>query len=555
MQRFHTIPLVTAYLAFVSIDLPASEPSPGRDAVRTALTAVDRWLAHTPHAPAWHERLATRELRHEVEREGTPDPAMLEGWLRQLTAGGPMPVYAPVVGLRRSVEGWLALESLPDGRHLPAVAMSILQSPATRGGTSRAELRKQLIALTAMLSRYDEQRSDDLAQSIDGTLRRLTAAEEAKGLVDAVRHYYGHPNVWIDISEDLLDDPVDRMIERIEGVSDIILGTPVSGNSRVRAKSDLLIEPAADRAILKIVVEGHVDAQTTGRRGPAQIDSRSTTRFRAEKQLLIEPTGLKVLPTVCRAQLAAGSSKVSATTGGLRGRIVRGVAERRWEASRDAALREGQQHVEQRVCAAVDREADALIRRLDRLVVRPVLALRNQGTPVVQFNTEKGILRIGVRRGPLGAPIERPPVEEGRLFVVRVHSSLIGRAGGNGLADLTAPLRLEKLATFTPAGIADTVQRALTHPAQLFPASFHASPLNLSALAGDRLWQRLAWRWLDQTVSPRLGVNGIVLRDGRWGTVTPGGIGGDWPLLAWRPPALPEADDADLPDWIVGSLR
>jgi hypothetical protein len=47
----------------------------------------------------------------------------------------------------------------------------------------------------------------------------------------------------------------------------------------------------------------------------------------------------------------------------------------------------------------------------------------------------------------------------------------------------------------------------------------------------------LAWTWIEDAVAPRLTPDGIVLRDGNWGTLTPVGLGSDWPSLEWRPRA------------------
>ena len=552
MKVLPAIGVLVACCGLMAADLlPAEQGGLGHDQARRALRAVDRWLEKSQHAQAWHRRLETNVLRRELAKEGPPDLAVVERWLERLTADTPVAAHAPLVALRRCVEGWLAAESLRDGQHLPAVTSSILRSEGNwtlaRQGPSRAELRKHLVALAAMLSRYAKEPDDDLAQAIDEELAWLDAAGQAAALVDAVRHYYGHPNVWIDIAEDVLADPVVRTIDRSEPVSDVILGTPLSGDGRVRAESDLLIEADSDRAVLKIVVHGQVEAQTIGRRGPARIHSRSTTTFRAEKRLIVEQTGLRVLPTVCSARLNETGSGVSSIRGGLRGLLIRRIAQRRWQASQNTADEEAARHVEAQVAAVVDREADELIGRLDRFVIGPVVALANGGSSKsrIRFSSEEGVLRIGVRRGRLGAPPGIPPVDAGRLFTVRVHSSLVNRVAALALVDVPS---LSGLSFLTPSKALERVS-LLGQPGGLFRASLAADSSPMASLVGNQFWQRLAWRLIERTVAPRVDAGGIVLRDGRWGRLTSAELGGEWPLLGWQPvadlltdPALPSAE-------------
>src|SRR5215469_5688 len=103
MSPFRSIPVLAVCWAWMTSDLLAAQRPPGRQAVRTSLTEVDRWLAGSPHEEAWHQRLNTNELRRELARNESPDPAGLERWLHRVAAKGPIPGHAPLVALRRSV--------------------------------------------------------------------------------------------------------------------------------------------------------------------------------------------------------------------------------------------------------------------------------------------------------------------------------------------------------------------------------------------------------------------------------------------------------------------
>jgi predicted alpha/beta hydrolase family esterase len=548
MRSIHVAVLMGACCGSLPGTLFAGKP-PGREDVRHALASVDRWLATSQHAQGWHRHLQTDELRQELSKSHQPDREVLEKVLARLSDEAPGLESPRLIALRHALQGWLVLETLPHARHFTPVMSSILQSPpqharaaarlvSTNTATNPPrsdELRAHLVALAAMIAHYGRRPTDELARSIDAQLNWLATAREADTLVEAVRHYYAHPNIWIDISEDVLDDPVTKTVERREAVSDVILGTPLSGNGKLRAESDLVIEPDVDRAILKIVVQGDIETQTIGTSGPARIHARAVTSFRAQKQLVLDGSGLKVLPTECTAETRTIASNVSAVTGGLRGRIVRRVGARRWEASRDAADQEAARHVEQRVRAEVDRQADDLIKRLDRLAIAPMLALSG-GDPSktrVRFCTEKKVLRIGVVRGPLGAPPGRPPTDEGRLFAVRIHASLINRFADVAWQNVvTSNVQSTALTLLTPIGALENADGAAFFEFADFLRTV-AGPAALSPL-NQATWRKLIWRGVENTLRSRLTGDGLALGDGRRCVVSPPVPDSQWFQLDWQ---------------------
>lgn len=500
-----------------------SEQSAGKEAVGSVLASLDKWLVGSPHAGDWHEALGTPTLRRELARSGKPDPATLESLLQQLSGDAAEFGAPPVVRLRRNLEEWLALESLPGGRGLAAVAESILKplphkvrpgahlASATTIAPASGEVRRHLIALVALLGSYAEKPTESLAESIDDQLNWLTERGNADSLVSAIRQYFGHPNLWIDVSEKLLDDTVVRTIDRSERVNDVILGTPVTGTARVRAVSDLVVEPNLNRAVLKIVLDGALDVESVGRHGPARIYTRTHTPFRAEKKIVLDGRGLTVLPTVSHAEAHTVDVRVVAAKDGLGARMVRRVGERRWQALRDEAERESSRHAERDVRRAVDREAGDLIERIDHLAVRPILSM-TAGSPTngqLRFSTANRVLRVGAVVGSLGAPPGRPACDDEQLFTVRVHSTLANR--------WSSPA--------TTSGRAESFSLASVNPAFAGLVAFDAK----------RGLRETAWQWVRRSVAPSVTLEGVSLRNGRWGTLAPMAIVGEWPGVEWRP--------------------
>lgn len=465
--------------------LPLADPSTGEiEALQSALTAVEGHLGKNETGEEWRELVMFDELRSACSEADT-DSEVLSTAIRRLAQKGAKGKPDAVVRLQCELERVLVSKSLPEKQitNLSGVAASILSR--SQNTATRQTLRHRLVALIGSLACYTDSPADHLAHSISHQLDELSEHREAAPLVAAVRTHYGHPNLWIDISADLLDDSIRGEIDRWDVIDTVIMDTPIKGKGRVRALRELVVEPRPDAAVLKIVIEGSIDSQTVGRRGPALIKSHALTSFRAEKPLVLTAEGLTVLPTVCEAETETLDSEITSQKAGLRGWIVRRVGERRSKKLRVAADHESSLHAQKRLLASIDREAETLVKRLDRLAILPLslLSAFTGGNPLT-ICCERRVLRIGATVGGLGAPPVRPDCDDRQLFTIRLHESLVQRRSAAAPRSLSAPL---------------------------------------------------AWQIALRTLQPRLTVAGVTLREGNWGTVLPVGFG-EWLALEWRPP-------------------
>ncbi|HVX14914.1 MAG TPA: hypothetical protein VHC22_27235 [Pirellulales bacterium] len=543
--------------------LEGAETSARKTAEQT-LAALDSWLVRQPRGDTWRQYFAGDAWRAEVFRTGRPDREQLAGGLERLRRNAEgldrLRHERPVVAWRQSLERWLASESLPAGPGLAAVVASILNQPPgqkAEGAPLQQQLRSRLVALLGLLRRYASEPTDEDARLIAAYVDSLAADPAAAPLVAAVRDYYGHPNVWIDLSEDLLDDSVAGQIESREAIQNVILGTPVTGEGKLRAVRTLAIEPRQDMALLKIMIQGSIDSNTVGRSGPVRIDSHCLTEFRAEKAILLSAGGVRLLPAECNAETRTLSSQVSSHVGGLRGRVVRRVGQRRSEELRWAADQESSRHARQRLIKSVDERAEAVRERLESLASLSILTLKHlSGSSHVVVCSERDVLRFGTIVGPLGAPPGGPRCDARRLATIHFHDSLANRLARGAGGELVQ------------AGLANHLQPAfgLLAPAKTYVGGERSALLYLvgNPPAAPRRWlgpalpdtwrpQTLLLGWLKRTFDPRLTANGVSLRGGRWGIIsaassrgapegpeTPGrastDVGnGKWLGVEWRP--------------------
>src|SRR5436305_1727111 len=72
----------------------------------------------------------------------------------------------------------------------------------------------------------------------------------------------GGPNLILDVSASLINSVVRQKVDRVQDVSDVVQGTPVSGISRTigSVHAELAFDP--DRAAIDIVTEGTAYSQT-----------------------------------------------------------------------------------------------------------------------------------------------------------------------------------------------------------------------------------------------------------------------------------------------------
>lgn len=542
--------------------------APSNAPVAAALDRLEGWLAAGPHAAGWSDYLQLAALRQELQRGVHADLDVVEATLRRLSENQPGLELRPFLELRTALEGWLARATLPHGARLKAVTDSLQRRltagiatteshgslilvaehrPTEEALRAQQDFGNRLTALRALLSAYAQDPAPWLADEIGATLDWLSGTGKAEPLVAAVRDYYGHPNLWIDVSERTLAGGVDGAFERTIVVEDSILGTEVRGHGTTKATKTLVFAPHAERAVLRLRISGTVDTTTLGRNGAARIHSRALTTFRAEKDFWLTADGLTALPTVCTAETTTLSANVASASPGVRGRIVKRVAQRQVRQQKIEADQIAARHAEDQIRQLVDQEASELASQFERCALAPLLALANDsdGSVRLHFCSAQGLLRIGVVLGPLGAPPGEPnlPLDSG--LALRWHLTLGERwMESPWVKTLMASLQpsnplTERLGGIVPASLVRTAgawSQQLVQSAGTTPAESETSPLaSGSLISGQRLEEALE-RLLNQALDPEITARGIALRGGRLGTVAPGGPGSHWLSVAWTSP-------------------
>ena len=238
--------------------------------------------------------------------------------------------------------------------------------------------------------------------------------------------------VVLRLSEDLFTSLIDRDVDELTAVSEVILGTPVTGQARTVARPIVDLVPDDSRAAMEVVLEGTTVSRTVGRNRSAIIHSRCTTWFRATKQVVYEPgRGFRAQPAVVTARTELVTEGVGSTRRRLMGRLVRRMATRQAQQQHSQAEAIAHGKAVARIQSLFERKLENGLAKLNRSSeLRSAIAALRPGTDDPHFvccSTDQcvQIALAGGRRLPVELPDAQHADGRAQLWI---HSSVLAQA-------------------------------------------------------------------------------------------------------------------------------
>jgi hypothetical protein len=310
-------------------------------------------------------------------------------------------------------------------------------------GLSRAENQadtygKNLDAFATDVAEYQKTPTAALATSIGRRLKIFSAIGQSPELVSAVKKKFAQPNALVDASAKLLDASAGEKLNRIDPVTDTILGTSIRGTGRTTGSVAAKTVPSPDRATVKLTTQGHTDSNNVGRNGPAVIRSTGHTDFTATKVVELADNAFRATPAQVSAHTKSDVHSVTKAGGGLGSNLVSRMGMQQVQQKHAQADSIASDHAEGRIARRIDQEvSDRLSKARQRYNddYRLPLARRGELPEDIHFSTTDDALIVQVtqaNRSQLGAPSEPPAIPAGKDLVVRMHES----ATNNYLASL-----------------------------------------------------------------------------------------------------------------------
>ena len=265
------------------VPLEEDRLSQSRQTLATALTRLDRYLSRgiKSKADGWRKYLLWQELNAELDSQETPSQKLLarvQSRYRAHYTGLELPPFAEV----RQALGDYGEALSYDSENFQEQFETVLEGLATA------------------IESYTTDPTHKGAMEAAVRLGWLQRSGQVPELVRMVRHHFVQPNLYLDISEDLVRVGFEQEINQTDRIRDFDSGTSISGRSHTIGNITSRLVPNAEQAEVEVRLVGTMRSRTRGVNGPATILSSSTTSIDASKRRLA--TGEGVLSHRAKAQ-------------------------------------------------------------------------------------------------------------------------------------------------------------------------------------------------------------------------------------------------------------
>jgi hypothetical protein len=399
-----------------------------------AVRRLDRHLARAgPNGRAWKSFLKWEDLQRQSFAKGAPELTVLDALYHRFHsghAGLELPMFHDVA------------QALHAYRHV---------CEQVSNSRFRAEFEARLDALADVLGQ--ELADADHVEAIGEVVGWLDRHGQAPEVVRATRSHFGHANLQVQLSQELITAGTGRAIDETAPVSDSILGTAISGTGRTVGRAEVHLVPDEARAVIETTLDATNFARTVGRNGPAVIYSTGETRILGSKRFSIDADGVRPSPAKSSATTRTRVTGVGSTKRCVMDRIVRRVAEKKIPKQKSASEQIAARHAERKFNARLDAELGGMLARANvefRRRFRDPLVRRDAFPRVLRFSTTSEELQcVALHDGPtrLAAPAAPPEISGRPGLAVRLHESLVNNVATGLLAGRTLDQeQIERLA-------------------------------------------------------------------------------------------------------------
>lgn len=224
-----------------------------------------------------------------------------------------------------------------------------------------------------------------LPTSADEASRPVTVLRLSRGALQGIQH---------------------QSFETEQEVNDLVLGTTIKGTAKTTAKCALQPCEAETSHGLRIVISGISVTNSEGRNGPAIIDSTTTTQFTAVAPLLFDAAkGITAGEITVEADTETKTNDIRSTQGGIAGTVVKKLAAKKIEQSREEARGIAKELAVKRITRAIREEVAARVAAINRRYeeLQPIVAQlheRHDVTPALVSHEGNLFICLGTKVDP-----------------------------------------------------------------------------------------------------------------------------------------------------------
>jgi hypothetical protein len=206
-----------------------------------------------------------------------------------------------------------------------ALAAAIEVTVAANNDQASETYTKRIKKLNGLIKNAAKEKTPKSLDGVGPLLARLLESRQASGIVTRIRSAVDRPNLFMSVDESLLSSAVNRVVDRVSPVNEVVLGTPVRGTGHTSGMVFLDFIPSSRQAVTQLSFQATNLANTRSTKGPVTVCSEGVTELSARKRIYINDERLWADQTV-----ATASTKTRVTGLGIKSRFgknfIRGIA-------------------------------------------------------------------------------------------------------------------------------------------------------------------------------------------------------------------------------------
>lgn len=383
--------------------------------LREAMGPLDRLLARSASGQNWRTYLDWPTLQQQAASSANADAATLRRLFGLLDAeenGLEMPQFAAV---RRAVASYLEVADTATSPQAAEVYAQRLDKLAAAVAAGAASGTPEPLAPVGPL------------------LARLADSGQAPAAVARIREAVSQPNLFLEVDENLLGSSVNRAVDEVAPINDVMLGTRVRGSGHTTGLVLLDFVPSHDRAVVDLTLDATNHSTTSGSKGPVTVRTIGTTKVDARKRLLIDDQRITSLPVEAHASADTRTAGIGVSSRFAQ-RLIRKMASKKVAKMRPQAEAIAEQRARQRVREQFESQTAGPIARAAadyQAKFRRPLMERGWYPELLRIGTTDSRLQVTARKAladQIAAFSPPPAVDPDAVLSARVHESMVNNA-------------------------------------------------------------------------------------------------------------------------------
>ena len=379
--------------------------------LRSALVPLDALLGRSKSGADWRTYLDWPALEGQASSGQAADPRVLRDLEKKLGSpemGLDMPQF---VRVRKAVTKYAEL------------------ADAARGDGAK-QFSDRLDKLSSALLTASASGQAEALAPVAPILERLVESGQAPGVVAAIRGANSRPNIHLEVAEDLLAPAVNRPVDQVQPVDDVVLGTRIRGTGHTTGNVRLDFVPSGEKAVFDIILGATNISHTRGTQGPVTVNSRGVTAIDARRRIFLDEFNVAAAP------VEASADTNSTVTGlGINARfgkrLIRRIATKKIAESKAQAESIAEGKARDRIRTQFGEQTEPAVAQMRdqfQQKVRAPLQARGLYPESFHMHTTDRHLRIVARKslaGQLAAFSSPPAANADNIITAQIHESAV----------------------------------------------------------------------------------------------------------------------------------